>query len=256
MSLSLRRCGMLACGVAVLALALVVSAGEEVEKIDSTACLDCHEESSHGSKIAEDLTHSAHEGLECLDCHQRSDTVPHQEAPDFLVGRDSCRTCHEDAAEQYTHHGRTVVGANEDIPNCSDCHGDHDILPSSAKARPHPPGQPAADLRQLPRDIDLTTKYEILIGNPIDVYKPSVHGQATKGGVYLAATCNDCHSTGGTAHRILAPGDRESTHQPLQHPEDLRQVPQGDRGGLLGGDPRQAGRAGRDRRAGVHPLPR
>ena len=31
------------------------------------------------------------------------------------------------------------------------------------------------------------------------------------GGIYVAATCNDCHSTGETAHKIYAPGNPEST---------------------------------------------
>ncbi|MBU1652748.1 cytochrome b/b6 domain-containing protein, partial [bacterium] len=34
------------------------------------------------------------------------------------------------------------------------------------------------------------------------------------GGIYFAATCNDCHSAGGTAHRILPPGEIES---PINH---------------------------------------
>ena len=35
--------------------------------------------------------------------------------------------------------------------------------------------------------------------------------KATAGGVDQAASCNDCHSSGGTAHRILPPGHVEST---------------------------------------------
>jgi cytochrome b subunit of formate dehydrogenase len=50
-----------------------------------------------------------------------------------------------------------------------------------------------------------------LIEHPIEIYESSVHGKATQEGVDVAATCNDCHSTGGTAHRILSPGDPEST---------------------------------------------
>jgi cytochrome b subunit of formate dehydrogenase len=59
-------------------------------------------------------------------------------------------------------------------------------------------------------DVNLTRKHEILYGKAVEVYESSVHGQATAGGVYFAATCNDCHSTGGTAHRILAPSQSES----------------------------------------------
>ncbi len=60
-------------------------------------------------------------------------------------------------------------------------------------------------------DLDITTKYEILIDHPIQIYETSVHGQATKGGIYVAATCNDCHSTGETAHKIFSPGHPDST---------------------------------------------
>jgi formate dehydrogenase gamma subunit len=50
-----------------------------------------------------------------------------------------------------------------------------------------------------------------LIDHPIEIYENSVHGKATKGGVYVAATCNDCHSAGGSAHKIFSPGYRESS---------------------------------------------
>ncbi len=43
------------------------------------------------------------------------------------------------------------------------------------------------------------------------MYQKGVHGKATAGGTDTAASCNDCHSTGGSAHRILPPGDLEST---------------------------------------------
>ncbi len=60
-------------------------------------------------------------------------------------------------------------------------------------------------------NLDITAKYDILIDHPIQIYARSVHGKASRGGVYLAATCNDCHSTGGTAHKILSPGSPESS---------------------------------------------
>jgi formate dehydrogenase gamma subunit len=37
--------------------------------------------------------------------------------------------------------------------------------------------------------------------------------------VHVAATCNDCHSTGGSAHRILGPGCLESTINHFQIPQ-------------------------------------
>jgi cytochrome b subunit of formate dehydrogenase len=210
---SRRLLRMVVCGgLALVAGALVAGAQAEApEKIGSEDCVTCHEESSHKTKIAEDLSHSSHEGLECLDCHQHSGTVPHDVPATFVTGHDACATCHEEAAQQYKSHGREVVGSNTDLPKCSDCHGDHDILPSNVKhARTHPSNLPQTCGR-CHANLDLIKKYEMLLKNPLDVYASSVHGKATTGGVYVAATCNDCHSTGGSAHRILSPNVADSS---------------------------------------------
>lgn len=192
----------------------------EYEPIDSSACADCHEAGAAGTTLADEIEHSAHEGLECLDCHADRDTVPHRPAdPDFFVGSDSCRACHDDADAEYKAHGRSLLGDVEDVPTCSDCHGSHDILPSSVtRSATHPTNLPETCGR-CHEDLDLTTKHDILIDHPIQIYARSVHGQASRGGVYVAATCNDCHSTGGTAHKILAPGSPESSINHFNIPE-------------------------------------
>jgi len=190
---------------------LLAQQAEEGETIDSDTCSGCHEKGKHDTVIEADLSHSIHEDLECQDCHSDKTTYPHEEREKkFTPGCDACRECHVEAAEQYQAHGRAVIGECEDMPQCKDCHGDHDILPSTVKqAKTHPTNLPKT-CGHCHEDINLTRKYEILIDKPIELYNSSVHGQATKGGVYVAATCNDCHSTGNTAHRILAPGDRDS----------------------------------------------
>ncbi len=184
---------------------------EDYEKIDSSACIECHEESALDTIITDDLSHSIHDGLECLDCHLDKDMLPHKEDSVFVVGCAGCGSCHEDAREQYGFHGRMSADECRDIPTCADCHGDHDVLPSSVKlSRTHPSNVPDTCAR-CHEDINLTRKYQILIDHPIEVYRNSVHGLATESGVDVAATCNDCHSTGGSAHRILSPGDPAST---------------------------------------------
>ncbi|MGD8440085.1 MAG: cytochrome b/b6 domain-containing protein [Holophagae bacterium] len=183
---------------------------DEVEVIDSSACGDCHEASAHGSQFRDDLEHSVHSGFECLDCHTDRGTIPHR--PEATCSEcDSCRMCHEDKAAEYTMHGRGEVGVSADTPHCYDCHGDHDVLPSSVKrSKTHPVNLPET-CGTCHENIDLTKKYEILIDHPIEIYRNSVHGRATRGGIYVAASCNDCHSSNGTAHRILAPGHPDSS---------------------------------------------
>lgn len=199
---------------------------QEVEYIDSDACLDCHEYGIHDTRIKEDLSHSSHEFLACLDCHQDKDMVPHAES-DFEVGCDGCRSCHDQASEEYQGHGRSLLNTCEDIPQCADCHGDHDVLPSGVKhSKTHPTNLPKT-CGVCHEDLNLTKKYDILIDHPIAIYENSVHGKATKGGVYVAATCNDCHSTGGTAHKILAPGEPNSTINHFNIPRTCGQCHKG-----------------------------
>jgi cytochrome b subunit of formate dehydrogenase len=184
---------------------------EEFQSIDSSTCTDCHEVSPHETDYRDDIEHSVHDGVECLDCHIDRGTDPHRPDANFYPGCEGCRTCHEEASEQYNAHGRAQRGACEDMPHCSDCHGDHDILPPTVKrSKVHPVELPNT-CGKCHENLDITRKYDILIDHPIQIYETSVHGQATKGGIYVAATCNDCHSTEGTAHKILSPGSIESS---------------------------------------------
>jgi len=188
---------------------------EDYEVIDSSVCGDCHAASDHGSSFEINLQHSVHAGLECLDCHVDRDTVPHRQTEEtgetFYPGCQGCRNCHDQASEEYVSHGRATLGSCEDMPQCSDCHGSHDVLPSTAKrSSVHPTNLPET-CGKCHENLDITTKYDILIDHPIQIYSRSVHGQATKGGVYVAASCNDCHSTGGSAHKIMSPGAPDSS---------------------------------------------
>ena len=184
---------------------------EDLEPIDSSACATCHETTSHDTPYLEELEHSVHEGVACLDCHQDKDTTPHRTDSTFRAGCDPCRSCHDDAAATFQAHGRAEINSCDDTPQCANCHGSHDILPSDVRnSKTHPANLPAT-CGSCHENIDLTSKYEILIDHPIQIYQSSVHGKATAGGVFVAATCNDCHSSGGTAHKILGPADPTSS---------------------------------------------
>lgn len=202
--------------ILVIPLGIAVSQEQESEQeydtIDSEACLECHETGKHDTVIVDELSHSTHDGMECLDCHQDKDTLPHKEKdPKFRVGCEGCRVCHTDVGEQYQIHGMDLIVDCEDAPTCAHCHGDHDVLPSSVRlSKTHPSNLPQT-CGVCHEDIDLTREYEILLGHTIAVYKSSVHGRATSGEVFDAATCNDCHSTEGSAHKIFSAGNLESS---------------------------------------------
>jgi len=178
----------------------------------NSACLDCHDVDAHNGEATYDgiLETSSHAGMDCIDCHEAITELPHPEE----LPKVNCASCHEDVGETYKWHGRLEAGKGHDIPGCADCHGTHDILPSSEKASRVNPLNLPTTCGNCHENLDLTQKHEILYGKAVRVYQSSVHGKATLGGIYYAATCNDCHSAGGTAHQILPPNNPES---PINH---------------------------------------
>jgi cytochrome b subunit of formate dehydrogenase len=181
-------------------------------------CLDCHGDpdlatmDSTGrerSLYVDTLIYqkSSHAGFDCIDCHQGIEEIPHAEN----LPRVDCGQCHESEADIYRWHGRLEVGSDPDIPTCADCHGKHNIVHSSSKESPVNPLNLPQTCGICHEDLDIIKKHDILVEKPIEVYEYSVHGQASLGGVYMAATCNDCHSTDNTAHKILSPKSPQSS---------------------------------------------
>ncbi len=198
------RAGFLLTAVLVIA-APVDSAGAWSDDV----CLDCHTNTG-GEPVEVDLSvfqGSMHEDLSCQDCHVGIVEIPHaSRLPDPV-----CRDCHDDVAETYVQHGRGIVGDSPHVPTCQDCHGSHDILGHmDTRSLVHPSNLPAT-CGVCHEDQDFLARLDIKFKHPIEVYQKGVHGQATAGGKDTAASCNDCHSTGGSAHRILPPGETEST---------------------------------------------
>ncbi len=194
----------------VLFLFLIGLAGVAfAEDFESSDCMDCHSEADvdmPGVDLAM-LGASIHADLACSDCHSQIEDLPHA---DSLAVAD-CSACHDEAAEVYTRHGLGEVGVDPAVPGCADCHGTHDILAVEDKAS-------RVNILNLPatcgvchEDEHFTEDQHIRFKHPVRVYSSSVHGIAAMGGRYSAATCNDCHSTGGSAHMILSPGDVRST---------------------------------------------
>jgi len=172
-------------------------------------CADCH--TNTGGVPSEvstaDLMGSIHEDFSCTDCHSDIQRVPHA----VELAKPDCGVCHEESADVYTQHGRGIVGESPDVPTCQQCHGSHHILPhTDTESMVHASNLPAT-CGSCHEDQEFLSNLNIKFKHPIEVYQKGIHGQATAGGVDTAASCNDCHSTGGTAHRILPPGKPEST---------------------------------------------
>jgi len=213
---------------------------DEAEPLGQTprSCESCHNEKASPRPPGPPntiLKRSVHADLDCTDCHGdlSSDKVnenapkPHGEN----VKPVKCADCHEEQAKVYTKHGSIKVGEDPDIPSCQRCHGTHEILGASdPHSHVHPINLPNT-CRSCHTNVDLLKKREFLREGPIKLYETSVHGQASKKGLYVAATCNDCHSSPDangkrTAHRILSAGDPESTIQHFNIPNTCGQCHQ------------------------------
>jgi cytochrome b subunit of formate dehydrogenase len=216
-------------GYAILAAAFAIVGltspvqSQEPEGNQPTKCGDCHKPEDRLSPPIAPLSalpQSIHAGLDCTDCHESvsmqevepGSPKPHGE----MVESVNCGECHEHEAEVYKKHGRLEVGKDPDLPKCWSCHGTHDILPSSDRqSHVHHINVPST-CRSCHTDLDLVKRHEFLRAEPIKLYQSSVHGRATTKGLYVAATCNDCHSStdaegNRTAHRILSAADPQST---------------------------------------------
>jgi hypothetical protein len=179
------------------------------DEIEAESCEDCHNGDDPNAPIVtlETINDSVHEDSDCVDCHEDAELGPHEDPLELV----DCGDCHDEEAEVYVKHGTLRVELDSDLPTCADCHGTHQILESTDKrSTVHPLNMPDT-CGECHEDLVLTENHKFLAKHPVESYRSSVHGKATAGGIYKAATCEDCHSTNGTAHRILPPGDPEST---------------------------------------------
>ena len=145
----------------------------------------------------------------CADCHGHHSVLPSVDNGSRVTRVNlltTCAKCHAGMVSEYSKgsHGRTLLHGNLDVPTCTTCHGDHDII----SLRMQPGGK---------RDFAATQVCIWCHGNermmgryaldtsPVDSYMKDFHGLAQRGSAGTAATCADCHD----AHRSL----------PHSHPE-------------------------------------
>lgn len=168
-------------------------------------CQECHEDttrqflkSEHGRAYQAGYKY----GPTCTDCHGEHDIhqITDRQSP---VSRrheaEVCQHCHLDSPEvrqRMTHdagfvadyeksiHGRAVKAGNLEAAVCSDCHGGHDELKSSA---------PDSKVYKF-NIVDTCGKCHEKIARQ---FAESIHGQALARGVWESPTCTDCHGEHG-----------------------------------------------------------
>jgi formate dehydrogenase gamma subunit len=159
-------------------------------------CLSCHGEKDMGRLYinVNEFKASIHRGLSCVDCHSDVSELPHPEK----LKRVACQTCHEDVYEKYARsiHGKERAKGEEMVATCSDCHGKHNILPSSnPQSLTYPVNLPQTCSR-CHEDEKITQEKHIPITNPYRSYSQSIHGKAVlERKSMMAPTCSSCHGS-------------------------------------------------------------
>lgn len=183
-------------------------------KVDAT-CLKCHADADvrkrhpdlpdvdgYGASIHGRAVHI--KGLvvaaTCSDCHGHHTMRPKEDPASSVNPKNvpkTCASCHVGIYEDWKEsaHGRAEQG-----PVCTTCHGVHDMATPVGKAfRLRAPNN-CGNCHQ----------------DKLGTYRDTFHGKATSLGMYVAATCSDCH----TPHRNLPASDPHSS----VHPSNLQKT--------------------------------
>jgi formate dehydrogenase gamma subunit len=188
---------------------------------DNEACLECHGDRSLledadskrlyvDSEIFENSVHGAF--LSCVDCHaDLAGEDPAGHDPDLAPVK--CGACHDDVATEYAGslHAYARQHGNTRAPNCSGCHGTHDILPSSDEGSPSNRKNIVQMCGACHGSAGLLTDKLVRLPEAVQGYARSVHGQAFRRGIETAAVCVDCHGS----HSMKGVLDPESKINPV-----------------------------------------
>jgi cytochrome b subunit of formate dehydrogenase len=119
--------------------------------------------------------------------------------------------CHNEIAGHYktSVHGRAVARGVEDAPVCTDCHGEHSILPPRNEQSTVSGRNVRETCARCHADVRLARRFG-LPPDRITSFDSSFHGLAAKSGSQTVANCSSCHGV----HNILPSTDPKSMTNP------------------------------------------
>jgi cytochrome b subunit of formate dehydrogenase len=188
------------------------------EGVPKPQCSTCH------ANMASDYAHSAH-GMatragnkaapDCATCHGKAHEIENTKTSQFRAGvPDLCGACHIDVLGEYSDsvHGQAVKHGVIQSPVCTDCHGEHSILPAKNAASTVNPNHVRDTCANCHNSVRLMRRFG-LPSDRIVSFDSSFHGLASKSGTETVANCSSCHGV----HNIRASSDPAS----MIHPSHL-----------------------------------
>jgi cytochrome b subunit of formate dehydrogenase/nitrate/TMAO reductase-like tetraheme cytochrome c subunit len=191
------------------------------------ACAKCHADPGFLSRHKIPVLHPVEQYLQsvhgravlqskdaatCSDCHGSHGIQPAWEAQSKVSHWnvvETCAQCHKEIARQFNEsvHGAALKNGVRDVPDCTNCHGEHLILeprnPASALNAANISAQTCARCHA---DARLARLHD-LPADRVPSYADSYHGLALREGSLTAANCASCHGV----HDILRSSDPRST---------------------------------------------
>ncbi len=142
---------------------------------------------------AERLAGSVHGRLSCVNCHQDLVDSEFPHAPE--LERPNCAVCHSGVNRVYEEsvHGYALSRGNPRAPTCEECHGGHNVLPSSDPRSPTHKVRLPNTCARCHGTAGLLTDQLVKLPQSFTAYAESVHGQGAERGIATAASCSDCH---------------------------------------------------------------
>jgi len=185
------------------------------EGVAKPRCASCHANmasdyalSGHG--MATDAGNKA--APDCSTCHGKAHEIENTKTSQFRASvPDLCGACHADVLSEYqgSVHGVAVKKGVIQAPVCTDCHGEHSILPAKNAASTVNPNHVRDTCANCHNSVRLMRRFG-LPSDRIVSFDSSFHGLASKSGTETVANCSSCHGV----HNIRASSDPTSTVNP------------------------------------------
>lgn len=148
----------------------------------------------------------------CQDCHGNHNIRAHTDPASNIFREQIPKTCGRCHIEIYAEYRESVHGdalyaeGNADVPVCTSCHGEHNILAPTDPDSTVYPSHVAEACSQCHAAETIMGKYGI-DSEQVATYDETFHGIAGKFGSVMVANCASCHGV----HDIRGPDDPKSS---------------------------------------------